>query len=254
MKKNPPGPQPTRRLAQQLRAQIVGGDYGPGDKLPTVRTLAQEWGIATNTALGAFRALEEEGLIVAEQGRGFFVRAFRPIIRNSISRVAARQWRGGKSIWERDDDGRALSVDSLQVTAEADAPADVAVLLGDDFEGPVTVRSRRFVVAGQPVMVATSYIPSVFSRGTAVEADDTGPGGVYARLAEAGHGPVAFREDVRARMPSPTEVEALALPAGTPVFEVTRTAAANDGVPVEVNRMVMDGSAFILRYDFNAAD
>jgi hypothetical protein len=31
---------------------------------------------------------------------------------------------------------------------------------------------------------------------------DTGPGGIYSRLADIGHGPARFTEDVSARMPT----------------------------------------------------
>jgi GntR family transcriptional regulator len=115
------------------------------------------------------------------------------------------------------------------------------------------VRQRRFVLDGQPVMLSTSYLPGDIVRGSAITEQDTGPGGTYARLAELGHEPTRFREDVRARMPQPEEVTALDLPASaTPVIEIVRTAFTDAGNPIEVDEMTLDASAYILRYDFEA--
>lgn len=80
--------------------------------------------------------------------------------------------------------------------------------------------------------------------------EDTGPGGVYARLAELRHGPARFREEIRSRMPSADEARLLGLGAGTPVVLVCRTAFTADGSPVEVNEMVLDAAAYVLEYDF----
>ncbi len=81
---------------------------------------------------------------------------------------------------------------------------------------------------------------------------ETGPGGTYARLAEPGHGPVRFREEIRSRMPGAQEAERLESPAGVPVVLVARTAFDSEGLAVEVNEMVLDSSAYDLDYDFEA--
>lgn len=105
---------------------------------------------------------------------------------------------------------------------------------------------------GKPVLLSTSYLPAPLVEGTAITEPDTGPGGVYARLAELGHGPVRFREEVRSRMPLPEETAQLGLPAGTPVMLICRTAIADEGRVVEVNEMVLDAAAYVLEYDFDA--
>jgi GntR family transcriptional regulator len=101
-------------------------------------------------------------------------------------------------------------------------------------------------VRGPPV----ELVGELLVRGSQVTQAGTGPGGTYARLADLGHAPTHFREDLRARMPEPGEVSALDLAPGTPVVEVIRTAYASDGQPVEVSEMVADASAYVFRYDF----
>jgi GntR family transcriptional regulator len=100
------------------------------------------------------------------------------------------------------------------------------------------------------VLLARSYLPARLVSGSPITQPDTGPGGTYARLRGLGHAPTHFREDLRARMPEPSEVAALDLAAGTPVVEVIRTAYTSDGQPVEVNEMTADASAYVFRYDF----
>ena len=64
---------------EQIRAQVVAavrsGALAPGTRLPTVRHLAADLGLAPNTVARAFRELEKAG-VVATRGRlGTFVEA-----------------------------------------------------------------------------------------------------------------------------------------------------------------------------------
>lgn len=47
----------------------------PGDKLPSVRALRQQYGFATVTLNKAFQALIQNGLIETKSGRGAFIKA-----------------------------------------------------------------------------------------------------------------------------------------------------------------------------------
>jgi len=53
-------------------------------------------------------------------------------------------------------------------------------------------------------------------------------------------------------MPLPDETERLEIAAGTPVIDVIRIAVDASGVPVEVNEMTADSSAYVFRYEFSA--
>ncbi|MER7467588.1 GntR family transcriptional regulator [Streptomyces sp. NPDC097981] len=64
---------------EQLRAQIAqaarAGDLPVGYKLPTVRGLAEELGLAANTVAKAYRALEGDGVVETRGRHGTFVAA-----------------------------------------------------------------------------------------------------------------------------------------------------------------------------------
>ena len=63
----------------------------------------------------------------------------------------------------------------------------------------------------EPMQLATSYVPWSLAEGTQMTERDSGPGGIYSRLAEIGHGPVRFTEDVSTRTPTPEESDVLRL-------------------------------------------
>ena len=75
MKIDPNDPRPPyRQTADDLRARISAGEFRPGTRLPSVRTLAAEYEISPQTAQNALKELRNAGLVVAQQGRAFFVR------------------------------------------------------------------------------------------------------------------------------------------------------------------------------------
>lgn len=239
-----------RRVVAALREAIRSGELSEGDKLPSVRELANQHGVTPGTATRALSELRAEGLLVARQGAGVYVRQFRSIRRSSPRRLARERWGAGAAIQDADtsDRPRVVGVE----TGEAPAPEWVAEALGIEPGYPVAVRSRRFLVEDRPVQLATSYLPVDLARGTQIMHTDTGPGGTYARLGELGHPPATFTEFLRARMPAPDEVERLNLPDGTPVVEITRHAYTEAGRCVEVGLMVLDATAYLLDYTFPA--
>lgn len=58
------------QLLEILQMQIVSGQYGPGDKLPSVRELAANANVNPNTMQKAFAALEQSGLICTQRTSG----------------------------------------------------------------------------------------------------------------------------------------------------------------------------------------
>lgn len=65
---------PYQQIANQLRAAILNKTYQPGDKLPSVPELTKQLGVAKMTAQRAVQILRDEGLVIARQGSGVYVR------------------------------------------------------------------------------------------------------------------------------------------------------------------------------------
>jgi GntR family transcriptional regulator len=240
-----------RQIADHLRAAMDRGRLRQGDQLPSEAQLMNHYGVARMTARNALRVLLDEGLITAEHGRGVYVRMRPPVRRLASDRFAQRHRKEGKAafIAEAGQAGAQPAVDMIKVT-EAKPPAEVAERLGGP--GRVVVRSRRYLLDGRPVETAISYIPADLARGTPIAEPNPGPGGIYARLEEAGHALERFTEDVSARMPTPDEARTLSLPPGVPVFRLVRTAYEMDGRAVEVCDTIMAADAYLLSYELPA--
>lgn len=240
-----------REIADALRSAIASGELSDGDRIPGENELMRRHGVARATARQALSVLINEGIATAVRGSGVYVRAFRPLVRHGRTRLSRDVWGAGRAIWEADAAERPFVADRIIIT-ELAAPAHVARALDLAAGEPVVRRQRRYRLDGRPMQLATSYLPAALVSRTPITSEDTGPGGIYARLAELGCAPAHFTEEIRVRMPGPDERSELALPPGTPVLHVMRVALTAEHRAVELNEMVLDGSAYVLRYDFEA--
>jgi DNA-binding transcriptional regulator YhcF (GntR family) len=64
---------PYDQLRQQIIEQVHGGGLIAGTKIPTVRALASELGLAANTVAKAYRALSDQGVIETRGKQGTFI-------------------------------------------------------------------------------------------------------------------------------------------------------------------------------------
>ncbi|MFC7327316.1 GntR family transcriptional regulator [Marinactinospora rubrisoli] len=240
-----------REIADALRSAIATGELSDGDRVPGENDLMKRYGVARATARQALAVLINEGIAVPIRGSGVYVRTFRPVRRHGARRLSRDRWGSGRAIWQTDAGDRPFETDGVEV-GEVPAPDFVARALGVGTGAPVVRRRRRYRLDGRPIQLAVSYLPADLVAGSRIAERDTGPGGVYARLAELGHAPARFTEEIRVRMPAPEEMDRLELRPGTPVLDVMRTAITDQDRAVELNEMTLDGSAYVLQYDFDA--
>lgn len=59
------------QLTSQLRDRIGAGELT--GRVPSILTLAQEYGVSHRTAARALTTLKDEGVIVSVRGKGFYV-------------------------------------------------------------------------------------------------------------------------------------------------------------------------------------
>ena len=121
----------SRRIADELRRSIESGEFAPGVQLPSERQLAATYRTARNTAREAIRLLADSGLVIAEQGRGAFVRRNAPLIRLGNDRYSPRYRDSGMSpfLLECAKQGKTGRFDVLRI--ERIQPSeDIAARLG----------------------------------------------------------------------------------------------------------------------------
>ncbi|HET9428943.1 MAG TPA: GntR family transcriptional regulator [Allosphingosinicella sp.] len=63
------------RLRDRIGAMILDGKVRDGDPLPSVRSLAADFGANPLTVAKAYQGFQEEGLVIVKRGVGMFVAA-----------------------------------------------------------------------------------------------------------------------------------------------------------------------------------
>ena len=61
------------QLKERVKTMIAAGEYPPGERLPTVRELAEAAAVNPNTVQRAFSELERDGLIITQRTSGRIV-------------------------------------------------------------------------------------------------------------------------------------------------------------------------------------
>lgn len=228
------------RIADLLRAQILAGDYTPGQQLPAETTLMDLHTASRNTVRLALRRLTDEGLVVAGQGRGTFVRIRpQPLVWDLT--VGPQQWAATVEAA-----GHRLSHD-LQVTIVS-PPQSIAARLGTPSDTTVVCRRRLQIVDGEPILLALTYITADLAHGTALAHPHDVPD-IAAILADRGLPEARARHELATRPPTHEENQALNLPVATPVLEHTRTSYTDNGQPLLVTVTTLPGDQHLAVVD-----
>lgn len=235
-------------VATALRAEIQRGEHPPGSVIPSEVVLQQRFTVSRTTVRRAVAQLTAEGLIEPIRRRGTVVRE-RPIRRRvTRSRTVFRDQIG----YFFDVTAQGWRPVQPPTVEWGPVPFDVAYLLGVEPGAEVIIRDRIMgdPETGAPTQLASSYLPADLVAELPVLAErDTGPGGIYDRIEEAGHGPLSWRESITARMPTPDENDMLRLPPGVPLLRIVRTATSPSGHVVEVNDTRMDAETWEVGYN-----
>jgi GntR family transcriptional regulator len=240
------------QIVSTLREEIVSGVYSPA--VPAGPELAARFGVSESTINRALSQLRSEGLVRTQQGRGTVVNPVPVIRRDAVARQRAgtRESDGSRGAFDAELRAAGLDPRTETETGHAVPPPAVASLLGVPEDAEAVYRKRRMYAGAEPVQLATSWIPADIADDTPIAGPDTGPGGTYSRLAELGHAPAQFTEEVGVKVPDDDEVSALGIDPDHRVYAITRTVADAAGRVVEVNMIVMPTHQWTLRYSWLA--
>lgn len=64
-----------RQIERQIRAAVAAGTLATGDRLPTVRELAEKLAVNPATVVAAYDLLEADGIIERRHGSGTYISA-----------------------------------------------------------------------------------------------------------------------------------------------------------------------------------
>jgi DNA-binding GntR family transcriptional regulator len=224
---------PYLQVVGTLKQKIVSGELKHGDKLPSVRDLATEYGISTATAQKVHRTLKAEGLAEAKQGAATTVTTRRTLHRTAADRLEAALTTG--RIYT---DGEYAVITAAGL---AEPPEWVADLLDVEAGGQALRRQRVTHSAdNQPVSASTSWfsgeladsVPALLTRERII-------GGTPSAIeAATGRRAVASEEATTAAAASEEQAEALRVAPGDPVSLSRNVYVDAQGDVVEVGESV----------------
>jgi GntR family transcriptional regulator len=81
------------QIADSISEKVLEGKFSPGEKIPSVRDLANEMGVNPNTVMRTYNELQTRNIIDNKRGMGFYVNI------NAVSII--RQWKK-KEFFEND--------------------------------------------------------------------------------------------------------------------------------------------------------
>jgi len=225
-----------RQVHDALAKQISSGHLSAGEQLLSERQLCERFGISRVTARRALTALEEDGLISAAPGRGWFV-TDGPLSEPPnmlLSFTALARARG------LEPTARILS--QRVRPASLDEADELSVAPGADLFELDRVR----LLDGLPVAV-DSCVVSLQRCPSLVEADFTVASLYEILRSDARVSPTRAECTLEATSAGPSVASLLDLRPEDPVLVSRQTAYDQHGVPVETSRIVYRGDRYRFR-------
>ena len=208
-----------------IRDMIKRGEYVPGDRIPSERELADEFGISRMTIRRALDDLVRQEVLERRSTSGTFVRET-----HVVRHVGVGSTLGLTQLLEQEG---AQAGSRLLSFAVEPAGRQIAAQLGVRRDERV-VRLRRLRLANhEPFCVETSYLP--LARVPALAADDlAGQASLYALLrARYGIAIGSSDEVLSVTLTTEDEADALGLVAGDPALLLRATTFDVEQQPIE---------------------
>ncbi|MFB7190413.1 GntR family transcriptional regulator [Streptomyces sp. NPDC056230] len=238
-------------VADSLRARILAGEWGIGERLPSRARLAEEYEVGRNVTQRAVDGLIVMGLLEGRAGSGTYVRMPRERLRMVRSRH--RERRGGpRFLAGMEERGRAGAWDAHS-RARVPAPEAIAERLAIG-PGDLCVNTHyEFLADGQPVQLSESWEPMAITGGTPIVLPETGPlagKGVVARMRLIGVDVETVVELPRPARATQAQANLLGIGVGDLVLQIERTIYDTGGRPVETADMVIPDVRREVAYEF----
>jgi GntR family transcriptional regulator len=238
------------QIAAYLRDRIMNGDFEPGEKLPSLRQLESQFGVATNTVRAAIATLTKERLAISEQGRGVIVRHHRQLtMRPAAYKKPAPQ--GEKYQWLTENEKRGMTAKAkLLHVGEVVPPAAVREVFQLGKSEPALLRRQVLSLDSEPCELVEVYLPLEIARDTKLMSNHLLRGGSGRVLEDLGYPSLRCEDKVSAQLPTPEQYAALQMPTKLPVLRTFRTTYSTDDRPIQAEIMAKAGHLYELQYDF----
>lgn len=212
-----------RQIKDLLLDGLRGGEWRPGEAIPSEIELAARFRVSQGTVRKAIDELAAENLLVRRQGKGTFVATHgEPQVRFRFLRLTP-------------DSGEAVAAQrELLEFRRARASAELARLLELKPGEPVIMLKRRIAFDGSPVLLEEVWLPGNRFKGVTAAAITEHQGALY-NLFETEYGTRMVRAEERLKAVSADALaaELLGVEAGHALLQVERLSFTYGDTPVE---------------------
>jgi GntR family transcriptional regulator len=212
------------QLKNVLRAQIEGGDWRPGVRIPGEPELCRVFGVSRTVVRQALKEMEYEGLVIREKGRGTFVAEPKISSKSLVHSLAG---------FYEDMEARGLEpVAEVLDQGIEPASAMVAAYLHLEPLAPVTKLTRLRFVQEEPIVLVTSFLSYELCR-PLIHADLSRQS-LYAYLDQEHRLTVVRgRRRIDAVVANEYEAGLLQIEPGSPLLRVESVSYLADDTPLE---------------------
>lgn len=232
------------QIADSIRAQILSGELAPGDSIPTVAALAEQWSCATATVKAGLAVLRGEGRISG--GRGIAAKVLSQPTRIKLALDWSQKQKDMvlRPAEDRSENGAIELTAGIPISATVSTHRYSRVPASDDLAAELGIEpgtellQRDYEMAardtGRRLSWSVSYIPVALIESNPDLLDETKepwPGGHQHQLYTVGIELDRFRRSVIALTPTPGDRQAWGMADGFPLLRVrSRSIDINDRV------------------------
>lgn len=224
------------QLYEEMIRRIRTGEWRAGDKVPSEKSLTEEFKTSRGPVRQAFAALRAEGMIVGGRGAPPRVQHTAPA-QSFDTFMSFTEWARHLGY---EPGQRVVHVEATEATEQQARDLQVAP------DAPLVQLVRLRLLDGRPAMLERSVYP--YETGRELLSADLQNNSVYQTLGAFGWAPVRARHVIDAIAAAALEAEQLHTALGTPLLRVRRLAFDSNGVVLEAadDRYLPSMSSFVI--------
>jgi GntR family transcriptional regulator len=215
-----------RQIKNLITRSLEGGEWRPGDAIPSEVELATRYQVSQGTVRKAIDELAAENLLRRQQGKGTFVAT------HNEPRSQFRFLRLSPDAGEQEYPGSRL-LECRRGRASAEAARILDLKTGD----PVVVLRRLLIFGGEPTVIDEVWLPGTLFRRLTAAIFDEYKGSLYKLFeTEFDIRMIRAEEKIRAVQASAGDARLLGVNAGFPLLSVERVSFTYGDRAVEWRR------------------
>lgn len=215
-----------RQIKSLILQSLEGGEWRPGEVIPSENDLAARFGVSQGTVRKAVDELAAENLLLRRQGKGTYVASHNDP--RAFFRFLRLQSIGGEV-----EQSHSVPLECWRAKAGQEA----ARVLGMRLAEPIIIVRRLLQFSDKPVVVDEIYLPGDAFAGLTLDMLREWQGSLYS-LFETRFGVrmVRAEERLRAVAADRASAELLGVREGSPLLSVERVSFSYGGRPMEWRR------------------